>query len=159
MNVTANKQQGFTLIELMIVVAIIGILASIAIPAYQDYVVRSKWGKAMTHISALKLAIGECLNDNAGNTTNCNDFGAAELGKYGITAAPSSDGDFSSISIVSSNAAIRITGSSALAMCVFDLVPFIESAAGNITWMASAQSPGTGGVGIEKCRTYIKDAK
>ena len=50
-------QQGFTLIELMIVVAIIGILAAIAIPAYQDYTQRAQIGEAFTIVSAAKTAI------------------------------------------------------------------------------------------------------
>jgi type IV pilus assembly protein PilA len=51
--------QGFTLIELMIVVAIVGILAAIAIPAYQDYTVRSKISEAMTALAAAKTSISE----------------------------------------------------------------------------------------------------
>ena len=58
-------QKGFTLIELMIVVAIIGILAAIAIPQYQDYVTRSRWSDNITSVAALKQAIAECAQNNA----------------------------------------------------------------------------------------------
>ena len=57
-------QQGFTLIELMIVVAIIGILAAIAIPQYQDYTVRAKVTEAIVAASPCKLAVSEYFSSN-----------------------------------------------------------------------------------------------
>ena len=54
-----TMQKGFTLIELMIVIAIIGILAAIAIPAYQDYTIRAKVSEGISLASAAKLAVAE----------------------------------------------------------------------------------------------------
>ena len=66
-----SVQKGFTLIELMIVVAIIGILAAIAIPAYQNYITKSQVTRAVAELGAVKTAYEDCLNNGQGNGTAC----------------------------------------------------------------------------------------
>jgi len=68
-----KNQKGFTLIELMIVVAIIAILAAIAIPQYQNYVARSQISKAVAEAGALKTAYEDCLarGDDPSDDTVC----------------------------------------------------------------------------------------
>lgn len=66
-----KQQKGFTLIELMIVVAIVGILAAVAIPAYQDYTIRARVTEGLNLASAAKLAVSETAmsNNNLANVT------------------------------------------------------------------------------------------
>lgn len=73
-------QQGFTLIELMIVVAIVAILAAVAIPQYQNYTIRAKLGNALTAAESLKTAVALCAQETGG-LTDC------DAGSNGIPAS------------------------------------------------------------------------
>jgi type IV pilus assembly protein PilA len=128
----ARVQRGFTLIELMIVVAIIGILAAIAIPQYQDYVTRSRWSDNLQAVGPIKQAVAECLQNNNSVVTNCVDTtslitngflpsGFAPTAKFGTVTTPGS-------------ATIVITGNTQAASCVVTLTPTSSSTTGQIAW-------------------------
>jgi type IV pilus assembly protein PilA len=94
-----NKQQGFTLIELMIVVAIIGILAAVAIPAYQDYIARSQVSEAVVLLDGAKTAVEENVSQTGAfpaNTATMTALGVVSSGKYvsavTVTAAATNTG-------------------------------------------------------------------
>ncbi len=93
--VRKQVQKGFTLIELMIVVAIIGILAAVALPAYQDYTVRAKVSEGLALAAAAKVAVAE-------NAANGKPFAS------GYTA-PSATGNVASIAVATATGAITIT--------------------------------------------------
>jgi len=96
-------QQGFTLIELMIVVAIIGILAAIAIPAYSDYTVRAKVTEAINAMASAKTAVGEFFVSNGVMPTGITTAGfSSTIGsKYvtNITYTPSGTGTGATLTV------------------------------------------------------------
>jgi type IV pilus assembly protein PilA len=89
-----QAQKGFTLIELMIVVAIIGILAAVAIPAYQDYVVKAKLSKISSTVDPLKLAIAAYVQEN-GSYVNVVDPWTS----LGLSGAPNRPAELSALTV------------------------------------------------------------
>lgn len=77
------KPRGFTLIELMIVVAIVGVLSAIALPLYKDYVLKGRWGSNLTDLESVKTAIRGCMQDRLNDGAQCDT--PAELRSHGFS--------------------------------------------------------------------------
>jgi type IV pilus assembly protein PilA len=115
-------QKGFTLIELMIVVAIIGILAAIALPAYQDYTVRAKVSEGVVQASGAKATVSENLASAAAD--NCAGVSAGTIGRTTLSCANGAGTATIGVS-VDADIAAPVT---------FDLVGTLDAATGGVTW-------------------------
>lgn len=127
-----KKEQGFTLIELMIVVAIIGILAAVALPAYQNYTNRAKVTEALSVAAAAKLAVAETFTSNGALPTTNTEAGLP-------TSTDMNGTDVLSVAVGGSGVitvTMRNSTNAVLSDKTVTLTP--TTSAGSITWACSS---------------------
>jgi type IV pilus assembly protein PilA len=127
-----RPQKGFTLIELMIVVAIIGVLAGLALPAYSNYTKKAKFAEVVTAGSAVKSSIDLCYQMK-GDLTLCDEYGDLDRDQDSVT------GGANVVSAaIAANGVITVTGAATVNSATYKLTPV--AASGRLTWTATCSN-------------------
>ena len=138
-----RHSKGFTLIELMIVVAIVGILAAVAIPAYQDYTVRARVTEGLSLASTAKLAVEETYQSS-------NAFPATQAAS-GYTS-PTATTNVAGVVIAANTGVITITYTAAAKSVVLTMTPTVDAATGGLTWACTVDAAGNNKYVPQNCR-------
>lgn len=147
MNTT--KQSGFTLIELMIVIAIIGILAAIAVPQYQTYTMKAKFSEVVSAAGPYKTGFELCATDNglvstitAGVCDSGTTVGAAASNATGEMPAQYTGGTGYTTSVTASGGVVTATGNASVGGKTYILTATISN--GLVTWAKSGTCVASG---------------
>jgi len=133
--VRRQVQKGFTLIELMIVVAIIGILAAVALPAYQDYTIRAQVSEAMNLAGGLKTPVAEVYAD-------LGDLSVIASGSNGIPAAADVTGKYTDNVEVDAGVITATLGNDANALVAAETITYTPvDNDGSISWTCAFSGP------------------
>ncbi len=141
-----KQQSGFTLIELMIVVAIIGILAAVALPAYQDYTKRARYTEVINMSNGVKTAVELCAQEAGGDITNCDN---TEQGIASAMAAAQANDAVNNVTVAAGVITLTPTAANGIeATDTYILTPSVNSTTGQLSWT----NAGSGCIGSNICK-------